>query len=46
MYNDLTNYTCCNGDMCISGRLGEKSCPEFCLCVEAGAHTRPLFGST
>lgn len=35
MYNDLTNYTCCNGDMCISGRMGEKSCPEFCLCVEA-----------
>ena len=34
MFNDLTNYTCCNGDMCISGRLGEKSCPEFCLCVE------------
>ncbi len=35
MFNDLTNYTCCNGGMCISGRLGEKSCPEFCLCVEA-----------
>lgn len=34
MYGDLTNYTCCNGDTCISGRLGEKSCPEFCLCVE------------
>ena len=35
MFNDLTNYTCCNGDFCISGRLGEKSCPEFCLCLEA-----------
>ena len=35
MFNDLTNYTCCNGDTCISGRCGEKSCPEFCLCVEA-----------
>ena len=35
MFNDLTNYTCCNGGMCISGRLGERSCPEFCLCVEA-----------
>jgi hypothetical protein len=35
MFNDLTNYTCCNGGMCISGRLGEKSCPEFCLCIEA-----------
>uniref|UniRef100_A0A7S0SH71 Uncharacterized protein n=1 Tax=Mantoniella antarctica TaxID=81844 RepID=A0A7S0SH71_9CHLO len=34
MFNDLTNYTCCNGDMCISGRVGEKSCPEFCLCCE------------
>ena len=35
MFNDLTNYTCCTGDTCISGRCGEKSCPEFCLCVEA-----------
>jgi hypothetical protein len=35
MFNDLTNYTCCNGDFCISGRVGEKSCPEFCLCLEA-----------
>merc|ERR1712205_3018 len=35
MFNDLTNYTCCYGGMCISGRLGERSCPEFCLCVEA-----------
>ncbi len=35
LFNDLTNYTCCDGGMCISGRLGEKSCPEFCLCLEA-----------
>ncbi|EEH59154.1 uncharacterized protein MICPUCDRAFT_32645 [Micromonas pusilla CCMP1545] len=34
MFGDLTNYTCCNGDMCISGKVGEKNCPEFCLCCE------------
>jgi hypothetical protein len=34
MFNDLTNYTCCNGDMCISGRCGERKCPEFCLVME------------
>ena len=30
-------YTCCNGDMPCSGRCGEQSCPEFCLCLEVGA---------
>ena len=27
-------YICCNGDCPCSGRLGEQSCPEFCLAVE------------
>jgi hypothetical protein len=29
MFNDLTNYTCCNGDMCISGRVGHFSPRHF-----------------
>lgn len=36
-YN-MQNYSCCQGYMqfcCISpGNLGEKSCPELCLCAE------------
>ena len=44
MYGDLTNYTCCNGDTCISGKLGEKSCPEFCLCVEVGRRCKLVHG--
>lgn len=27
-------YVCCNGDCPCSGRLGESSCPAFCLCME------------
>jgi len=27
-------YTCCNGGSCVSGRCGEQSNPEMCLCCE------------
>lgn len=29
-----SQYTCCNGGTCISGRCGEQSNPELCLCCE------------
>ena len=29
-----SQYTCCNGGTCISGRCGERSNPELCLCCE------------
>ncbi|KAK9802708.1 hypothetical protein WJX73_009701 [Symbiochloris irregularis] len=34
LYNDMTRYVCCNGDCPCSGRMGEQSCPELCLCAE------------
>lgn len=34
IYNDMTRYVCCNGDCPCSGRMGEQSCPEVCLCLE------------
>jgi len=34
IYHDMTRYVCCNGDCPCSGRMGEQSCPEFCLCME------------
>jgi len=29
-----SQYTCCNGSTCVSGRCGERSNPELCLCLE------------
>lgn len=34
LYNDMSRYICCNGDCPCSGRMGEQSCPEFCLVME------------
>lgn len=34
LHGDMTRYVCCNGDCPCSGRLGESSCPAFCLCME------------
>ncbi|GAB2271738.1 hypothetical protein Dimus_006567 [Dionaea muscipula] len=34
LYNDMSRYTCCAGYLPCSGRCGESSCPEFCLCTE------------
>ncbi|KAM7525784.1 hypothetical protein LguiA_015686 [Lonicera macranthoides] len=34
LYDDMSRYTCCGGDMPWSGKCGEKKCPEFCLCTE------------
>eukprot|EP00195_Chlamydomonas_chlamydogama_P008863 CAMPEP_0202900824 /NCGR_PEP_ID=MMETSP1392-20130828/12054_1 /ASSEMBLY_ACC=CAM_ASM_000868 /TAXON_ID=225041 /ORGANISM="Chlamydomonas chlamydogama, Strain SAG 11-48b" /LENGTH=295 /DNA_ID=CAMNT_0049587273 /DNA_START=146 /DNA_END=1033 /DNA_ORIENTATION=- len=34
LHGDMTRYLCCNGSCPCSGRMGEKSCPEFCLCLE------------
>lgn len=31
---DMTRYQCCNGDWPCSGKMKEKDCPEFCLCIE------------
>lgn len=31
---DMKRYICCNGDWPCSGKMKEKSCPEFCLCME------------
>lgn len=30
----LCRYVCCNGAFPCSGRCGEQSCPEYCLCLE------------
>lgn len=35
LHGDMKRYICCNGGCPCSGRMGEKSCPEFCLCMEA-----------
>ncbi|KAL6981989.1 hypothetical protein U1Q18_023607 [Sarracenia purpurea var. burkii] len=34
LYGDMSRYTCCGGYMPCSGRCGESSCPEVCLCTE------------
>lgn len=34
LYGDMSRYVCCNGDCPCSGRCGEQSAPEFCLCLE------------
>lgn len=34
LYNDMSRYVCCNGDLPCSGRCGEQRCPECCLCLE------------
>ncbi|KAJ8632649.1 hypothetical protein MRB53_025985 [Persea americana] len=34
LYNDMSRYECCGGYMPCSGKCGERSCPEFCLCTE------------
>ncbi|KAL4420302.1 hypothetical protein ABPG77_001392 [Micractinium sp. CCAP 211/92] len=31
---DMTRYLCCNGDWPCSGRCGESSSPQLCLCLE------------
>lgn len=31
---DMSRYLCCNGDWPCSGRCGEQSSPELCLCLE------------
>lgn len=33
---DMTRYICCMGDYPCSGRCGEQSAPECCLCLEVG----------
>ncbi|KAK8288983.1 hypothetical protein V6Z12_D07G160700 [Gossypium hirsutum] len=34
LHGDMTRYVCCAGYICCSGKLKEKKCPEFCLCLE------------
>eukprot|EP00775_Hariotina_reticulata_P001270 gene1270-1610_t len=34
LYGDMSRYICCNGDCPCSGRCGEQSSPECCLCME------------
>jgi len=34
MHGSLEGYTCCNGAFPCSGKCGESSCPEMCLCLE------------
>ncbi|KAK6920090.1 hypothetical protein RJ641_015994, partial [Dillenia turbinata] len=34
LYNNMSRYVCCGGDMPCSGSCGERHCPEFCLCIE------------
>lgn len=47
---DMNRYSCCQGYMdnvCFkSGKCGEKSCPEFCLCVEVFMCLGPSISST
>ncbi|GFR45597.1 hypothetical protein Agub_g6993 [Astrephomene gubernaculifera] len=35
LHGDMSRYICCNGICPCSGRMGEKDCPEFCLCLES-----------
>ncbi|KAG2428689.1 hypothetical protein HXX76_011394 [Chlamydomonas incerta] len=34
LHGDMSRYLCCNGMCPCSGRMGERKCPEFCLCME------------
>merc|ERR1711920_132394 len=34
IYNDMSRYICCGGYCPCSGKCGEKSCPQLCLCLE------------
>eukprot|EP00198_Chlamydomonas_reinhardtii_P007928 XP_001697265.1 predicted protein [Chlamydomonas reinhardtii] len=34
LHGDLSRYLCCNGMCPCSGRMGERKCPGFCLCME------------
>eukprot|EP00879_Flechtneria_rotunda_P013268 GHRR01013855.1.p1 GENE.GHRR01013855.1~~GHRR01013855.1.p1 ORF type:complete len:212 (+),score=45.40 GHRR01013855.1:436-1071(+) len=34
LYGDMSRYICCNGNWPCSGRCGEQSSPECCLCME------------
>lgn len=34
LYGDMSRYICCAGSCPCSGRFGEQSCPELCLCME------------
>lgn len=34
LHGDMARYLCCNGDCPCSGRMGEQSCPTFCLATE------------
>jgi hypothetical protein len=47
---DMSRYSCCQGYMdnpCFrSGKCGEKSCPEFCLCMEVFCCLGPSVSST
>mmetsp|Transcript_2487 Transcript_2487/g.5152 ORF Transcript_2487/g.5152 Transcript_2487/m.5152 type:complete len:324 (-) Transcript_2487:393-1364(-) len=35
LYERMENYTCCSGYMPCSGKCGESSAPECCLCMES-----------
>lgn len=34
LYYDMSRYVCCNGACPCSGRMGERDCPDYCLCLE------------
>ena len=34
LHGDMRFYTCCQGLLPCSGRMGEDKCPEVCLCLE------------
>ncbi|KAF5841004.1 hypothetical protein DUNSADRAFT_14711 [Dunaliella salina] len=34
LHGDMSRYICCNGFCPCSGRMGEQSAPECCLCLE------------
>ena len=48
--SDMSRYSCCQGymdNMCFkSGKCGEKSCPELCLCLEVFICLGPSVSST
>jgi hypothetical protein len=35
LYERMDNYTCCSGYLPCSGKCGEASCPQCCLCTES-----------
>lgn len=34
LHDDMSKYICCAGHCPCSGKMKEKDCPEFCLCLE------------